>query len=139
MADGPMALIASSTFTGTLGPNAKTILLSWFVLITAGQLGLFVLLLTLAFAKSITPRIPALWNLLVVVLLSSPVLCTLYILSSVRWGVYLGEHLQILLRRLAGTISSLSPMLCAGSSQAWFGYGVSQFVPLPAMDSTLPK
>lgn len=57
----------------------RVIQLIWFALLLAGQFGLIVFLLTLSFAKSLAPRLPVLYNFLLVTCLGNPMYLMLWV------------------------------------------------------------
>ena len=63
-----------------LGPHPRTVQLVWFSIIIAGQTGLFALLCTLLFSKSVTPHSTALLNLLIISFLETTIYLILYVL-----------------------------------------------------------
>ncbi|KZT39574.1 hypothetical protein SISSUDRAFT_629709 [Sistotremastrum suecicum HHB10207 ss-3] len=69
--------------TTSLGSGAKAWQLTWFAFMLAGQAGLIALLLTLCISKTITPRLPVVYNLLLVLILEASV--HLILLFTGKW------------------------------------------------------
>ncbi|KZS88779.1 hypothetical protein SISNIDRAFT_459399 [Sistotremastrum niveocremeum HHB9708] len=61
-----------------LGQHPRGTQLAWFSLLIVGQAGLAILLLTLLLAKSLSPRMPALYNFILLSFLGTPVYLILF-------------------------------------------------------------